>query len=448
MPKIIILGAGLSGISTSFHLGHKNCHILEKNSYPGGHIHSEKINGFTWDEGPHVSFTKSDYVKNLFAENVGRALLEYPVKTGNYFKGTWIPHPAQSNLWAVPQPLKDKCLSDFLESRDQKLPEPKNYEDWLRLAFGNSFYEHFSRAYTEKYWTVRPKDLSTDWVGERVFYPKIEDVEHGYLAPLIEQTHYIKKIRYPENGGYFSFAHKLYNQSNISFNKELNKISFKEKKLWFSDGSHYQYKKLVSTIPLPVLIDKSDAPEYVKTAAEQLNCSSVLLINVTANHTTARRENWIYVYDEDKYSTRINCTELLSPNNAPNGKTGVQVEVYFSQYRAKAESDEHIAAMVCQELIEMGLIESHDHIEACFTKWVQWANVIFDHDRRNSLKIIFDYLETQGMTRESDEMNPMTNWENKDKVKCGEISLAGRFAQWKYYWTDDCVLRGKVLSYD
>jgi hypothetical protein len=24
--------------------------------------------------------------------------------------------------------------------------------------------------------------------------------------------------------------------------------------------------------------------------------------------------------------------------------------------------------------------------------------------------------------------------------------LAGRFAQWKYFWTDDCVLRGRQLA--
>lgn len=67
-----ILGAGLSGISSSFHLGHNNCVVYEKNNYAGGHIHSEIIDGFTWDEGPHVSFTKNEYVKKLLADNVNK----------------------------------------------------------------------------------------------------------------------------------------------------------------------------------------------------------------------------------------------------------------------------------------------------------------------------------------------------------------------------------------
>jgi len=28
----------------------------------------------------------------------------------------------------------------------------------------------------------------------------------------------------------------------------------------------------------------------------------------------------------------------------------------------------------------------------------------------------------------------------------GQLILAGRFAQWKYYWSDDCVLRGKFIA--
>jgi len=28
----------------------------------------------------------------------------------------------------------------------------------------------------------------------------------------------------------------------------------------------------------------------------------------------------------------------------------------------------------------------------------------------------------------------------------GDVILAGRFGQWKYYWSDDCVLRGKQIG--
>lgn len=448
MGEFTILGAGLAGISASYHLGHCNCVLFEKNNYMGGHIHSRKNGGFTWDEGPHVSFTKHPYVIELFEKNVDGQFLEYPVETSNYYKGHWIPHPAQSNLWAVPEPLRQKCLQDFLSSRGNPYQGVNNYEEWLLAAFGQTFYDEFPRAYTNKYWTIDPDQLTTDWVGERMFSPDIKEVEEGFHKPLAHQTHYIKTIRYPKKGGYFSFGASLFEGSNIDLNKELFEISFNQKKITFRDGTTHQYEKLISSIPLPVLIERSDAPADIKNSAKKLKCTSVLLVNVIGNHPTLRKENWMYVYDEDKLSTRINCTELLSPNNGMKGQTGVQVEVYFSDYKPKTLSDNEISKKVCEELVEMGLIESLDKIASVETKWVPWANVIFDHQRKEALNSILNYLETKGLEREDDDLLPMTNWETKKPIQIGDISLVGRFAQWKYYWTDDCVLRGAFLAHN
>ena len=443
-----ILGAGLAGISASYHLGHEKCEVFEKKNHIGGHIHSDIIDGFTWDEGPHVSFTKHAYVRDLFAENVDQKFLEYPVTTANYYKGIWIPHPAQSNMFAIPQPLRDACLKDFLESR-KKIDETKvtaNYAEWLIAAFGKTFYNEFPRAYTQKYWTVDPFLLTTDWVGERVFYPNVEEVKAGYSGALDKQTHYISKIRYPQKGGYFAYTNKIRIGLNTQFEKELKFISFQSREILFTDGSIKNYKQLISTIPLPQLIKCSDAPEFIKQAADQLSCSSLLLVNITTNHETLLNYNWMYVYDENKYSTRINCTELLSPNNAPNGNSGIQIEVYFSKYKPITETIEVIAAKVCNEMVEMGLIKNTSSITGYHTKWVEWANVICDHNRKVALNKILTYLAQFGLIRNSQDLAPMTDWDSGDKVSEGSLHLAGRFAEWKYYWTDDCVLRGKNIN--
>lgn len=445
MRRYTILGGGLAGISASFHLGHDKCVVFEKNSRYGGHITSYEKDGFTWDQGPHVSFTKDEYVKRLFAQNVQGEFLDYPVETSSYFEGNWIPHPAQSNLWAIPQPLRDKCLHDFVEARRATTQRVDNYGDWLRVAFGNAFAEAFPCKYTEKYWTTSPKRLTTDWVGDRMFYPKIEDVVAGYEKRPIRQTHYITRVRYPTKGGFFSFARKLFENAEILLGKEVVNVSFKDRRIVFSDGVVHEYETLISTLPLPTLIALSEAPADVKCAASHLSCSSALLVNVTAAHETIRGDNWIYVYDDTKYSTRINCTELLSPNNAPVGKTGIQVEVYFSPYKPKTESDSVIARKVVQELIDMGLISGMNTVETIDTKWIPFANVIFDLVRKEALNRVLNFLEENGLVREDDDLEPMTRWDQKGPLKLGSIVLAGRFGQWKYYWTDDCVLRGRSL---
>ena len=175
---ITILGAGLAGLSASYHLNHASCIVFERNEHAGGHIYSHHRNGFVWDEGPHVSFTKHPYVRELFEKSVCGEVLEYQCKVSNFYQGSWIPHPAQSNLYAVPEPQRTACLEDFLRTRNKAGQDkvPENYAEWLQKAFGDTFAKAFPSAYTRKYWTRDPSDLATDWVGQRVFYPDVETV--------------------------------------------------------------------------------------------------------------------------------------------------------------------------------------------------------------------------------------------------------------------------------
>lgn len=449
MDNIIIIGGGLSGISASFFIGHQKCVLYEEKPYIGGHIYSHRRNGFTWDEGPHVSFTNNAFAKLILEESVGKEnLLAYPVSTSNYFEGTWIPHPAQSNLYAVPQPLRDKCLDDFLNSRTSGHgKEIRNYRDWLISAFGESFYDTFPKAYTKKYWTESPENLTTEWVGKRVFYPDVETVKRGYYGSQTEQTHYVKSVRYPSNGGYLAFAKGLSDGIRVNLNLGIEKIDFSLKQIFLKNGTTRRYDQMISTIPLPVLIELSNAPTEIKQFAKKLKCTSLLLINVEANHPTKTEDNWIYVYDMEKYSTRINCTELLSESNAPLGKSGIQVEVYFES-REVIIDHEQIAVKVCNELIEMGLVNSKSDIIGYHTKFIPWGNVVFDMRHKEAQGKIFEWLERYGLIREEDDLHPLTDWEYKmpTSFNFGDLILAGRYAQWKYYWTDDCILRGKWIS--
>lgn len=444
----IILGAGLAGLSVSHHLGHRDCLLLEQHAHAFGHIHSQQRDGFTWDEGPHVSFTAQEYVRELFAANVEGAYEEYAIRTVNHYRGHWIDHPAQSNLFQIPQPLRQRCLDDFLASRESAATAspPRDYAAWLELAFGRTFASTFPAAYTRKYWTVEPRELTTAWVGPRVFRPEVRDVVAGASGPLAAQTNYIKRARYPSRGGYQAFAGRLASGADIRQQARVIRIDLAARVVTTAEGGSWPYSRLVNTLPLPAFIRAcADAPPDVHAAAEALSCSELLLVNVTAPHPTRRAGNWFYIYDEDKLSTRINCTEVLSPHNAPTGHTGVQVEVYASRARAFAGTRGEIAARVVRELVEMGFIDEGAAVKT-HTVAVPWANVIFDHAREPALATIFAWLEAHGLAREADELAPSSDWATKPALAAGTLALAGRFGQWKYFWTDDCVLRGRELG--
>jgi len=448
--KYLILGSGVSGLSASYHLGHEDCLILEKEAHSYGLIHSYKSNGFTWDLGPHVSFTKHEYVKDIFRKSVNGLFFEKEVKVGNYYRGNWVTHPVQTNLYQIPEPLRSVCVDSFLKKTvGINIDKIQNYKEWLTASLGDAITNNFVAPYTRKYWTVEPEELSIDWIASRVYKPKIKDVVEGAKGKLHKKIHYINKIRYPHCGGFESFGEYLHKGANIMRDSEAVHIDLDKKNVKCKDGSLYSYQKLISTIPLPefVKIIKNSSPELVD-AAEQLSCTQLLLINVEVDETSNKLEDWFYIYDEDKFCTRITFTEKLSKNNAPKGKSGIQVEVYFSKYKPYENNVEFIKEKVVDELLEMGVIEREESAKNSKVnhRWVKYANIIFDHKRKEALNYIFDRLSPFGLSRKDDDLHALTDWSKTTYLQKGSFYLLGRHGEWKYYWSDDCILSGKKLA--
>ena len=253
--KIVILGGGISGLSCSYHFNHKNTLIIEKEEALGGHIRTHKVDGALWDEGPHVSFTKHNYVRKLFEKSVEDNYSEFSANISNINKDYWIPHPAQSNLHALPKEIATACLDDFIKTRNhlktKSAEKPNNYSEWLVNAFGNKFAENFPFNYTKKYWTCDPSSLSTDWIGERIFYPNENDIKEGYHKPLSRNTHYINSFRYPSKGGFSEYIN-LFSQGANVINARVLSIDLSEKIIRLENKQTISYEYLVNTIPLNV----------------------------------------------------------------------------------------------------------------------------------------------------------------------------------------------------
>jgi len=447
--KYLILGAGFSGLSTSYHIGHGKCLVLEKTPDLYGHCKSKYRDEYYWDEGPHVSFSNIEYIKKLFSESVKHQYAEYEVKVGNYYKGSWIDHPAQVNLYQVPEPLRSECIKSFKISNTLENIEVDNYSQWLDAAFGEVFARSFPAAYTRKYWTCEPIDLEVSWVGRRVHRPKESDVIKGAIGPLNKQTHYIKKVRYPREGGYESFGSIMADKSNVKNDHEVVKIDLDKKIVSCSNGRKFSYEVLVSTIPLPVFVSACEQrTPLVSKEVDKLKCTSGYLVNVVVPHKAIRDENWLYVYDENFISTRITYADKLDGKEKNNCL--LQVEVYESDYRKLNLSEKEIVETVVTELRDMELIQDDfitgdNKIKSHLTKF-KWGNVIFNHERKCALDKILNWLAGYGLIREEGDLDAMADWESEIEKKIGNVILAGRFSQWNYYWSDDCVMRGKEIS--
>ncbi len=451
---VLIIGAGISGLSASYHIGHEKCLLLESKERAFGHCKSDIVNEFIWDQGPHVSFTKHDYVKNLFAKSVKDQFDEYDVNILNYANGCWVNHPVQSHLYQLSPALRVKCVDSLLGAITRREKEKdlqiNNYHEWLYTNFGDFFSEKFPEVYTRKYWTVDAEEMTTAWVGNRIYLPSKEDVLASSEASLPSLKHYISKVRYPREGGYQSFMKSLLKNARIYYGSAVEKIDLDKKEVICNDGSRYKYGKLISTMPLPRFIGLCvQASDKIQSLANNLKCTKLLLVNVEVPHEMLIDANWIYVYDKDKYSTRIHYTNKLTSRNVPEGYCGIQVEVYASRDKPFNDAMDNIAKSVVDELVDMGLINKgafeHGDVNWWF-KEIPYANIIFDQGREDALNSIFNWLCKLGLNREDTDLDSSTDWDKIKSVPLGDIIFSGRFGQWKYYWSDDCVLRGLHIA--
>ena len=390
--NIAVLGAGLAGLAAGHKLNemHSDFNIYEKSNFIGGHAATHKLGDFIFDDGPHVSFTKRPEIKRFLADSVDEDFIEHKSKVLNYWKGHWVKHPAQCFLYGLPTETIKNCLIDYVNAHTSNSNNPQNYAEWCLKNLGKTFSEEFVFKYTKKYWTLNAEELSTDWIGPRIYPPSPEEVIKGALEPPTNEYHYLSEFRYPTTGGFASYLKGLKPGNNINLNHEVVSIDIKNKLLKFANGNQTNFNNLISSLPLPELIKLlSNVPQNVESAAKQLKCSSVALISLGVNRNVDWPEaHWIYFYDYEISFSRIHFPHLLSAHNSPVGTGSVQVETYYSDEMPLPEPE--MIDRTINDLIQTGILKKDDEILVSHQHNVKYANVIFDINRTRNLTVVND----------------------------------------------------------
>src|SRR5262249_40327722 len=256
MPNIVVLGTGMAGLGATYRLHGAGITptVDDKNPYHGGHTTSFRYgNSFIFDIGPHISFTKDPRIQDLFADSVDQQYESVQVYLNNFWRNYWPQHPVQLHLHGLPEDVIVKLLADFVEERQRPEGPIKTYADWLLSSFGRTFAELFPMQYTRKYWTTSAENMSTDWLGPRIYRPSLEEVLRGSISPSVPDNHYISNFRYPTNGGFVSYLNKFVPLGHIKLNHEVISIDPRARQLRFSNGLVSHYDALVSSLPLPDL---------------------------------------------------------------------------------------------------------------------------------------------------------------------------------------------------
>src|SRR5688572_5000000 len=138
MTRVAILGSGMAGFGAAHRVRERGITpvMFEKLPHFGGHTASYRHMGFTYDEGPHVSFTQNKRLQSLLAENIENRYETLNAQVQNLWKGHWIKHPAQVNLYGLPTDLVVSIINDFVAAQQAPERPIRNYADWLYASFG------------------------------------------------------------------------------------------------------------------------------------------------------------------------------------------------------------------------------------------------------------------------------------------------------------------------
>jgi protoporphyrinogen oxidase len=419
--EIIILGGGLSGLSACYH---GEGLIYEKSNTPGGQANSNEQDGFIFDEGIHVMHTKNKYILSLME----KLQVNMEVRERNAWivsHGSMTRYPFQANTFGLPDNIVRDCVKGFIENNFVNSDSISNYEDWIYYMFGKGIAEHFMIPYSQKFWGINAKNLTTDWVNVRHPKPSKEEVIKGSLEDQTKGFGINASYRYPKKGGYGYIGSQLTEKckGRIKVGMEATKIDVNKKEIEFNRNELVSYETILSSIPLPELIKIiPEAPQSVMDAASKLKTNSMFVVNIGVNRPNITDKNWIYFLEKEFSFVRVSFPFNQSDNVCPDGTSSISAEISYGHDNLLPTSRENLTERVIKDLIKAGILEESDEIIYLDTVDIKYAYVIFDNERKAAIKIIHDYL------------------------KIFDIIPFGRYGMWAYLWSDEAMLSGKKVA--
>ncbi len=192
-----ILGGGITGITLQRYLEHDS-EVLEASGRPGGLCSTIFKEGFGYDIGGHILFSRDDQinrlVERLLGDNCGKARRANQI----YFKGKFVKYPFENGLGVLDKDDIYECLLGYLKRGDN--PGPTNLREWCYHRFGKGIAELYLLPYNEKIWNTPAANMSLDWV-DRIPSPPMEDIVKSALGYETEGYLHQLYFKYPKKGG-------------------------------------------------------------------------------------------------------------------------------------------------------------------------------------------------------------------------------------------------------
>ena len=270
-------------------------------------------------------FSHYRYYDALMTAALGDAWVEHEREAWVWLRDRWVPYPFQNNLWRLPEEDVAKAVAglEAVAARPQDAP-PAHFRDWLLRSFGAGLCDIFMLPYNRKVWAYDPSKLGVGWMGERVATVDLARVKRNIAARRDEVGWGPNAtFRFPLHGGTGAIWRSLYDKlppARRQLGRRAVEVRTRRREVHFADGSVERYDRLISTMPLDLLLKLiSDQPDLAPLAPRFVHSSSHIVgvgfDGPVPEHL--RTKCWMYFPEADSPYYRSTVFSNYSPNNVP-----------------------------------------------------------------------------------------------------------------------------------
>lgn len=354
-----MLGAGPAGLTAAVALersGQVDVRVIERAGAVGGMTRTIVDGDFRFDLGGHRFYTKVPEVEEFVRGLLGDDLLEVSRLSRIHFRGRYVDYPVRPwNALRMVGPWTAAKIAKDLTGLSSRRPptEPlRSLEDWMVASYGRTLFETYFKVYAEKVWGMPANEICADLAAQRVqgldLWKTLRNALFPRSAPAADSL--VERFLYPRLGyGQICEAMERELSSDaLSLESEPTRITHDGRRITGLDiadvkagraepggvgmgrvdAGHLKPDHLISTIPLPRLVELLDPapPEPVLSAARALGFRAVVFVAVFIDRPSVRPESWIYFP-----SPQISFGRIVEPRNwsaalAPEGQTSIVAE--------------------------------------------------------------------------------------------------------------------------
>lgn len=474
--RALVIGAGPTGLSAGYHFGEGSL-ILEQGERVGGLCRSFEEGGFTFDHAGHIMFSNDAYVQELYRLLLGDNVHWQEREAWIYSHGVHTRYPFQGALYGLPPAVLKECILGAIEARygraeavassghangangangvrgagaascarpivvqdccaDGTDPLParsaasraargRNFRDFIHETWGHGIARHFAIPYNEKLWACPLEEIETSWLEGRVPLPDLAEIIEGAVEPVARPQGPNARFGYPLRGGFQALMDGFlpHLEGELRLGARVARVSPLRKLVTLDDGTRMTYQVLVSTMPLPKLIEAmgEEAPAEVRRAAAGLRRVSLRCVNLGIGREALTEKHWIY-YPGDTVFHRIFVQGNASPHCNPPGGFGLTCEITYSPAKPLPCEGQALIDRCIADCRRVGMFADDDPVRVANMLDVPLAYVVYDHQRTRHVTLIREWLRSH------------------------DIILAGRYSEWEYYNSDHAFLAGRKAA--